>query len=146
VAVGAVPVDRVAVDSVAVGYGVRDRRTLTGAVGTVRGNTAQRDGVQRVEEMLRRVPGVTVSRLSGGSYSVRVRGAGATLSEVGGAAAGEPLFVVDGVRLPVGPGALDNVPPGDVDRIDVIKDANAAIYGLQGANGVILVQTRRWKP
>ncbi len=132
-------------DSVAVGYGMQTRRTLTGAVGTVDGRTGPRDGVQRSEELLRRVPGVTVTRLTGGSYSVRVRGGTARLTS-GGASGGEPLFVLDGVPLPIGPGALDNLPPGDVDRIDVLKDADAAIYGSQAANGVILVRTRRWKP
>lgn len=131
-------------DSVSVGYGMRSRRTLTGAVGTVGGETVQRDGVQRVEEMLRRVPGVVVTRLSGGSYSVRVRGGGVRL--LAGASTGEPLIVLDGMPLPIGPGALDSVSPADVDRIDVLKDADASIYGSRGANGVILVRTRRWKP
>ena len=48
--------------------------------------------------------------------------------------------------LPIGSGALDIVPPSDVERIDVLKDAEASIYGARGANGVILVRTRRWKP
>ncbi len=133
-------------DSVAVGYGMQSRRTITGAVGTVDGRTGERDGAQRTEELLRRVPGVTVMRLTGGSYSVRVRGGGAKLTSGGSSSVGEPLFVLDGVPLPIGPGALDNLPPGDVDRIDVLKGADAAIYGSQAANGVILVRTRRWTP
>ena len=133
-------------DSVAVGYGMQTRRTHTGAVGTVDGRAGERDGAQRTEELLRRVPGVTVTRISGGSYSVRVRGAGTKLTSGGSSSAGEPLFVLDGVPLPIGPGALDNLPPGDVDRIDVLKGADAAIYGSQAANGVILVRTRHWKP
>jgi TonB-dependent SusC/RagA subfamily outer membrane receptor len=131
-------------DSVAVGYGTRARRDLTGAVGSVDGRTGERDGAQRVEEMLRRVPGVVVSRLSGGSYSVRVRNGGATFTS--GGSAGEPLFVLDGVPLPVGVGALNGVSPQDVARIDVLKDAEAAVYGSQAANGVILVRTRRGRP
>jgi TonB-dependent SusC/RagA subfamily outer membrane receptor len=125
-------------DSVSVGYGMRARRDLTGAVGSVDGRTGERDGAQRVEEMLRRVPGVVVSRLSGGSYSVRVRN--------GGGSTGEPLFVLDGVPLPVGVGALNGVSPQEVARIDVLKDAEAAVYGSQAANGVILVRTRRGRP
>jgi TonB-dependent SusC/RagA subfamily outer membrane receptor len=128
-------------DSVAVGYGSVARGRTTGAVGTVDGETSQRDGVLRVEEMLRRVPGVAVMRLTSGSYSVRVRGA-----KLGPEGSGEPLFVLDGMPLPVRAGALDNVSPGDVERIDVLKDAEAAIYGSQAANGVILVRTRRWRP
>jgi TonB-dependent SusC/RagA subfamily outer membrane receptor len=129
---------------VSVGYGTRARRDLTGAVGSVDGRTGERDGAQRVEEMLRRVPGVVVSRLSGGSYSVRVRNGGATFTS--GGSAGEPLFVLDGVPLPVGVGALNGVSPQDVARIDVLKDAEAAVYGSQAANGVILVRTRRGRP
>jgi len=131
-------------DSVSVGYGMRARRDLTGAVGSVDGRTGERDGVQRVEEMLRRVPGVVVSRLSGGSYSVRVRNGGATFTS--GGSTGEPLFVLDGVPLPVGVGALNGVSPQEVARIDVLKDAEAAVYGSQAANGVILVRTRRGRP
>ena len=141
---GATPVPSLAVpESVSVGYGMQPRRALTGAVGSVDGRDGQRDGVLRVEEMLRRVPGVTVARLASGSYSVRVRGGGARLTA--NSSPSEPLFVLDGMPLPVGPGALDNVPPSDVERIDVLKDAEAAIYGSRGANGVILVRTRRWK-
>jgi TonB-dependent SusC/RagA subfamily outer membrane receptor len=71
---------------------------------------------------------------------VRVRGGGGVLGD------GEPLFVVDGVPLrALGPGgALDGIVPEDVARIDVLKDAaSAAIYGSRGANGVILITTRR---
>jgi TonB-dependent SusC/RagA subfamily outer membrane receptor len=130
-------------DSVSVGYDTQTRRSLTSAVGSVDGSTGQRDGAIRVEEMLRRVPGVSVTRMSGGSYSVRVRNGGAKLSSAGGGGAGEPLFVLDGVPLAVGVGALDNLAPQDVERIDVLKDAEAAIYGSQGANGVVLIRTRR---
>jgi TonB-dependent SusC/RagA subfamily outer membrane receptor len=130
-------------DSVPTGYGMLARRRSTGAVGTVGGEAAERDVVLRVEEMLRRVPGVVVMRLSSGSYSVRVRGGGVRFA--GDPGGGEPLFVLDGMPLPIRPGALDGVSPGDVERIDVLKDAEAAIYGSQAANGVILVRTRRWK-
>lgn len=141
---GTTPVPYSAVpESVSVGYGTQPRRALTGAVGSVDGRTGQHDGVLRVEEMLRRVPGVMVTRLAGGSYSVRIRGGGAQLSA--NAPVSEPLFVLDGMPLPAGPGALDMVPPGDVERIDVLKDAEAAIYGSRAANGVILVRTRHWK-
>jgi TonB-dependent SusC/RagA subfamily outer membrane receptor len=54
--------------------------------------------------------------------------------------------VLDGVPLPVGVGALNGVSPQDVARIDVLKDAEAAVYGSQAANGVILVRTRRGRP
>jgi iron complex outermembrane receptor protein len=121
------------------------RRNATGAVGSVDGATGRRDGALRVEEMLRRVAGVVVSPGAGGGYTVRIRG-GAPKLGAGMGAPSEPLYVLDGVPLAIGPGALDNLPPGDVERIDVLKDAEAAIYGSRGANGVILIRTRRWKP
>ena len=129
-------------DSVAVGYGSQLRRDVTGAVGSV---VATRDGgprVARVEELLSgRVPGVDVLRLPNGEYSVRVRGAAMGLS------GGEPLFVVDGMPLPFGASAqrlLAGINPGDVARIDVLKDAGStAIFGARGVNGVIVITTRR---
>ncbi len=59
---------------------------------------------------------------------------------------GEPLFVIDGVPLLSNrPGhELDGINPSDIERIDVLKDAgSAAVYGSRGANGVILITTRR---
>jgi TonB-dependent starch-binding outer membrane protein SusC len=115
---------------------------VTGAVGSV---VAAPDGgprVTRVEELLAgRVPGVEVLRLPGGELSVRIRGAAMGLN------AGEPLFVVDGMSLPVGASAqriLAGISPGDVARIDVLKDAGStAIFGARGVNGVIVITTRR---
>jgi TonB-dependent SusC/RagA subfamily outer membrane receptor len=87
-----------------------------------------------------RVPGVEVRKLGAGEYSLRVRG---TPSRV---ANGEPLVVVDG--MPIGSGfsrrsALSDVSPGDVERIDVLKGADASVYGVRGANGVILITLKR---
>jgi TonB-dependent starch-binding outer membrane protein SusC len=91
-----------------------------------------------VEELLiGRVPGVSVFRTDRG-VSVRIRGPSSFLS------VGDPLFVIDGVALPWGlPNPLAGISPHDVVRIDVIKDGAAAIYGSRGANGVILITTRR---
>lgn len=127
-------------EQVAVGYGTRDSRDITGAVSSI---DAERDGqprVVRVEEMLAgRVAGVQVVR-TGNGYSVRVRGASTLIGD------GEPLFVVDGVPLsnPIPGQALAGLNPADVARIDVLKDAGAAaIYGSKGGNGVILITMRR---
>lgn len=87
-----------------------------------------------VEELfIGRFPGVEVYRSSTG-LSVRIRG---RTSVLGG---NEPLYVLDGVPV----GGLDGINPGDVARIEVLKDAGAtAAYGVRGANGVILITTKR---
>ncbi len=127
-------------DSVSVGYGKQDRKEVSGAVGSVTAADAQGLQATRVEDLLRRVPGVEVLRLADGRLSVRVRGVG----DLRGS--GEPLFIVDGMKLPQGGSGsgLDGISPHDVARIDVLKDAGAlAIYGSEGANGVIIITTKK---
>jgi TonB-dependent SusC/RagA subfamily outer membrane receptor len=127
-------------EQVAVGYGTRDSRDLTGAVGSIDAERDEQPRVTRVEEMLEgRLAGVQVVR-TGNGYSVRVRGGSTVIGN------GEPLFVIDGVPLsnPIPGQALAGINPADVARIDVLKDAGAAaIYGSKGGNGVILITTRR---
>ncbi len=128
-------------DSVQVGYGMQGRRRMTGSVSSVSGDVTRAQHVVRVEELLLRVPGVAVSPRGDGTYSVVVRGA-ATLSQYGNT---DPLVVIDGMPVSNGLGALHGMSPEDVDRIDVLKDADASIYGSRGGNGVILVRTRHAK-
>lgn len=128
-------------EQVEVGYGTQDARNLTGAVSSLSGERLRTHRASRVEEMFQgRMAGVVVTRMPGGGFSVRIRGAS---NLVGG---GEPLFVIDGVPLH-GLRAgheLDGINPADIERIDVLKDAgSAAIYGSRAANGVILITTRR---
>jgi len=95
---------------------------------------------QRMAELLEgRFPGVQVSALPGGGVSVRIRGASSAMLGT------EPLYVVDGLPAPVGPGgALADVSPDDVQRIEVLRGSMAtARWGSRGANGVILITTRR---
>jgi TonB-dependent SusC/RagA subfamily outer membrane receptor len=89
----------------------------------------------RVEHMIRaRFTGVTVTP-SGRGFSVQIRGSGSFGSST------EPLVVVDGAsRTTADLGGLD---PREVERIEIIKDGAAAIYGSRGANGVIVIATRR---
>lgn len=93
--------------------------------------------VTRFEELLQaRVAGVRVTRLANGDFRVQVRG----INSFHGTS--EPLFVIDGV--PVSDRrTLVGLNPADVVRIEVLKDATAAAYGARGANGVILVTTKR---
>ncbi len=129
-------------DSVQVGYGMQQRRQMTGSVASVSGDDARTQHMMRTEELLMRVPGVMVTPHSDGSYSVVIRGV-STLSPF---ARTDPLFVIDGMAVNDGVGVLNSIPPQDVERIDVIKDAEASIYGSRAANGVILVRTRHARP
>ena len=95
--------------------------------------------VARVEELfVGRFPGVQVTRLAGGGLSVRIRGASTVVGS------GEPLYVVDGMPVVVGAEGLLGLNPGDIARIEVLKDAGQiAEYGAQGANGVVRITTKR---
>ena len=110
-----------------------------------RGNTAgegqfdQRRPVAQAEELLEgRFAGVRVYRVPGG-IAVRIRGATSVLGS------NEPLYVVDGMEMDPGPGgALVGINPADITHIEVLKDiGSTAAYGVRGANGVILITTRR---
>lgn len=94
--------------------------------------------VSRAEELFAgRFPGVRVEAAAGG-FLVRVRGS-STLN-----ANAEPLYVVDGVPYATGPGGLVSINPNDIAKIQVLKDAGStAFYGSRGANGVILITTKK---
>ena len=93
--------------------------------------------VTRFEELLQaRVAGVRVTRLANGDFRVQVRG----INNFHGTS--EPLFVIDGVPV-IDRRTLIGLNPVDVVRIEVLKDGSAAAYGARGANGVILITTRR---
>ena len=97
-----------------------------------------RSGGQQVEEVMAgRFAGVRVMRVPGGMV-IRIREAGT----VNGS--GEPLYVVDGMPLQPGPGGLLFLNPDDIARIEVLKDIGAtSLYGVRGANGVVLITTKR---
>jgi TonB-dependent SusC/RagA subfamily outer membrane receptor len=128
-------------DSIPVGYGRESRETITGSVSSVSGKELARVRAGRLEELLEgQVPGLQVLRLPNGDFSLRIRGMG-TFS-----GSNEPLIVVDG--MPTTSSHLGSVlvglNPGDVERVEVLKDAGSTgIYGVRGANGVILITTKR---
>ena len=99
--------------------------------------------VTRVEELLRGVPGLDMTRLPDGNYQLRIRG---HRSIRGNPDDDDPLVVIDGIpisREAVG-STLAGLAPGDVARIDVLKDAGSTgVYGSRGANGVIVITTKR---
>jgi TonB-dependent starch-binding outer membrane protein SusC len=129
-------------DEVSAGYGTQLKQNTTGAV-TSFYPTETDARVARVEEMLiGRVPGLEVLP-QGGGYTIRIRGPSSFRR---GAQEDEPLLVVDDVPTAVGSlrATLAGISPRDIERIDVLKDASsAAVYGSRGANGVIIITTKR---
>jgi TonB-dependent SusC/RagA subfamily outer membrane receptor len=123
--------------AVHVGYGTMAPRHLATSVGSIVVSRAEAANFSHVEEMMEgRLAGVDVAR-TGAGFRVRIRGTNSLMLDP------EPLFVIDGMPLHDRRGYLD-VTPQDVARIDVLKDAGStAIYGARGANGVILITTRR---
>ncbi len=124
---------------VVVGYGVVRKKDLTGAVASVSGDLMKDKPVASMGEALQgRAAGVQVisSGKPGDNVSFRIRG----ISTINNS---EPLLVIDGVPTDLGINALNME---DVESVDVLKDASAtAIYGSRGANGVVLVTTRKGK-
>ena len=127
-------------EEVNVGYGTQQRGDVTGSVSSVSAYEIEDRPVQQTEEMLQgRFPGVNIIRTSSGGYAIRIRGA---VSFTGSTA---PLYVVDGMPVEPAPdGSLSFLNPSDIEKIDVLKDAaSTAIYGSRGANGVVLITTKR---
>lgn len=122
---------------VVVGYGTQQRRDVTGAVASVSGEALTEVATPSVAQTLQgRIAGVQVTPQSGepgAGAVIRIRGVG-TLNNA------SPLFVVDGMLLD----DIDFLSPNDIQSVDVLKDASAtAIYGSRGANGVIIVTTKK---
>ncbi len=133
------PDDQSLAEVVVVGYGTQKKKDLTGAISTIGAkDVAGRQTLQVSDALQGSVAGVSVSRTSGapGSGStILIRG----ITTIG---TNNPLIIVDGVPV----ASIDNVNPGDVENITVLKDAaSASIYGSRGAAGVILVTTKRAK-
>lgn len=114
----------------------------TGAVGVVDGTKLYGRPAAQIEQLLEgQIAGVQVLRGPGGGISFRIRGPGSINGDT------EPLYVVDGMSVNVTPGrGLDWLNPGDIERIEILKDASTtSMYGMRGANGVVLITTRRGK-
>lgn len=132
---------------VVVGYGTRRKSDLTGSVGSVKASQLQERPAASVNEALAgRIAGVQVNTNSGrpgGQTNIRIRGFSSINSS------NNPLYVIDGVFLPTGTqtqlsNSIDYINPNDIASIEILKDASAtAIYGARGANGVILITTKR---
>ncbi|MEB0248740.1 MULTISPECIES: TonB-dependent receptor [unclassified Mucilaginibacter] len=127
---------------VVVGYGTTKKSDVTGSVGSIKGSDLNRTPSGSVDQLLQgKIPGVQViapSGQPGAGATIRVRG-------LGSRSGANALVVVDGIPLGDA-GNIKQVNPDDIESIEVLKDASSAsIYGSRGANGVILITTRRGK-
>jgi TonB-linked SusC/RagA family outer membrane protein len=126
---------------VAIGYGIQKKSDITGSVASISSDAFAGKSMVSLEQGLQgKAAGVRVSQTSsepGGNVSIRIRG-GNSIN-----AGNEPLYVIDGF---VGAGNLNTINPNDIESIEVLKDASAtSIYGARGANGVVLISTKRGK-
>lgn len=122
---------------VVVGYSTQKKADLTGAVSSVKMASLNDMSTSGINSALQgRMSGVTVLQSSGApgsGTSIRIRGMGTFGNN-------EPLYVIDGMPAD----NMNDINPGDIERIDVLKDAaSAAIYGSRAANGVVIIQTKK---
>ncbi len=138
---------------VVVGYGTQKKSDLTASISSVKSEDLVKTSITSVDQGLQgRAAGVVVTNTSGqpgAGTSIRIRGTSSIMGT------NEPLYVIDGVPVISGgasSGAMNtpslnpmaSLNPNDVESIEVLKDASAtAIYGARGANGVILITTKR---
>lgn len=125
---------------VAVGYGDVRRRDLTGSIGSADVGDLIKTPVTNITESLGgRIAGVQVSSKDGGlgdNFDIVIRGAGSLTGSTA------PLYVIDG--FPQETSNMSSLNPNDIESIDILKDASAtAIYGARGANGVVIITTKK---
>ncbi|MDX8339374.1 SusC/RagA family TonB-linked outer membrane protein [Draconibacterium sp. IB214405] len=148
--------DAIGLDEVvAIGYGTVSRKNLTTAISKVEADKVEKSATSNMSQlMLGRAAGLQATVSSpqpGGAVNVSIRGGG------------NPIYVIDGIVMPssslesssggsttvvpssVNRGGLAGLNPEDIESIEVLKDASAAIYGVDAANGVILVTTKKGK-
>ncbi|MFB9053580.1 SusC/RagA family TonB-linked outer membrane protein [Formosa undariae] len=121
---------------IVVGYGTQKKSLVTGAISSIKADDIQNNGSTRVEQAMQgKVSGISVLSNSGspGSASkIRIRGTGSNGNS-------DPIYIVDGMKT----SSIDNIDSGDVQSIEILKDAaSSAIYGTEGANGVVLITTK----
>ena len=126
-------------ESVVIGYGVQQKKLITGSTIQVKGDDlAKLSTTSALGALQSQSPGVSITQSSGQpgrGYKVNIRGIG-TIGD------SEPLYVIDGVAG----GDINALNPNDIESIDILKDAaSAAIYGARAANGVVLITTKQGK-
>ena len=122
---------------VVVGYTSKARKDLTGSVGSVSGKKLEAVPVTSAAVALQgKISGVQVTTVDGepgADVNIKVRG-GTSITQTN-----EPLYIVDGFQV----SSINDIPPGDIQSIDILKDASlTAIYGAKGGNGVVVVTTK----
>ncbi len=122
---------------VAIGYGTVRKRDLTGAVSSIKSTEVLKAPTTNVMETLQgKVAGMDITKTSGETGSdvnILLRGSRSIYGD------NQPLFIIDGL-----PGSYNQINPNDIESIDVLKDASStAIYGSAGANGVVIITTKR---
>lgn len=125
---------------VVIGYGVVKKRDLTGSVASIKSDDLKNVATSNaMQAMQAKIPGMDLQQSSGESgsgVSINLRGARSML------ASNNPLILVDGVAY----GSTLDINPSDIESMEVLKDASStAIYGTRGANGVIIITTKRGK-
>jgi TonB-linked SusC/RagA family outer membrane protein len=121
---------------VVVGYGVQRKSVVTAAISSVKAEELEKVSNGRVEHAIQgRTAGVAVlptSGAPGAGVKIRIRGTGSNGNS-------NPLYIVDGMKT----GGIDDLDPNDIASMEILKDAaSAAIYGTEGANGVVLITTK----
>lgn len=139
---------------VVVGYGLEQKRDVTGSISTIKGKDINNSLQPSFEQSMQgRAAGVQVTSangMAGAPVKINIRGTNSI------SAGSQPLYVVDGIPVTTGdfsPGnlgsrtnALSDINPADIESIEILKDAAAAaIYGSRGANGVVLITTKKGK-
>lgn len=129
---------------VVIGYGTQKRTDLTGSLSSVSNdklvNTHLSTATQALYGQLPGVDIVTSGTKPGGGADIMIRGQNTIKSGTDLNGINPPLYVVDGIFV----SSINDISPNDIERIDVLKDASStAIYGSRGANGVIIVTTRK---
>ncbi|QKJ29372.1 TonB-dependent receptor [Mucilaginibacter mali] len=131
---------------VVVGYGTQKRTDLTGALSSVSNDklvaTHFNNAIQSLAGQLPGVDVTTSSTKPGGGFDISIRGQNTIKSGTDLSGINPPLYVLDGIYV----SSINDISPTDIERIDVLKDASStAIYGSRGANGVVIVTTRKGK-
>lgn len=129
-------------DVVVIGYGTQKKSDLTGSLSSVKGEDIVKTGDANITQSLQgKAAGVYVTSNSGtpgAGATVRIRGYGSISTDL------TPLYVVDG--QPMEESSVNAINPIDIENIEILKDASAtAIYGSRGANGVVLITTKKGK-
>lgn len=121
---------------VVVGYGVKKKSLVTGAISSVKAAEIQTASVSRIDQAIQgKTAGIMIlpqSGAPGSTTNIRIRGVGSNQSS-------NPIYIVNGMRV----NDLNSINPSDIESIEILKDAaSAAIYGAEGANGVVLISLK----